>query len=203
MTQDKDKIQQAADALDALGAGAAPAGPPDQPAQDTPAQPPAPSAAAQPAVPVPPPVPSDPNVVSVVVRFPHKARPPRPGPAAPAASDDPTNAQPSPPKLRPLARTALTRKIALRRTLIPILLSTGLVMILLGLWAVVVLAGGKDPFKGEVTFQTRYLARLMLLAWPIAAILLAGTAFLMYEVYNHYRIHHPQQPPPAAPDRQT
>jgi hypothetical protein len=140
----------------------------------------------------------------VVVRYPQKPRPLRQrlvgAFVGPATAKEPDKVQPAPPKLTPLAKANLNRKVALRRTLIPILLSTGVVMVLLGVWSVAVLAGGSDPFKGEVTFQTRYLARLMLLAWPIAIILLAGTAFLMHEVYSHYRIHQPQQPA-AEPKR--
>jgi hypothetical protein len=178
MTQDKDKIQQAADALEALGSGAAPAGPPEEPALEAPAQPPAP---------VPPKAPAEQSLVRVVARGQQKKAGPAKGdaPTGPAA---PAKVEP-PPKLTPLAKANLNRKIALQRTLIPILLSTALAMVLLGVWSVVVLVGG-----GEVTSQTRYPARLMLLAWPIAVILLAGTAFLMHEVYSHFRIHQPQQP---------
>ncbi len=123
----------------------------------------------------------------VVVKTPGAVRP------KPPAAPEPKKKPAPPPPLTSLARAALNRKIALRRTVIPILLTTGLLMVLLGCWAVIVLAGNTDPLKGAVTFETRHLAELMLLAWPVAAILLAGTGFLVYEVYTHYRMYPPQE----------
>jgi hypothetical protein len=193
MTQDKDKIQRAADALEALGAASD--GPAQEPASEAPVESAAPSAPAEPPVAAAPGKeapsgPSNPQVGREVDRHPLKVRLLRSGTGGPAAPKAPSKPRPAPPpKLSPLERARLNRKIALRRTVIPILLTTGLVMVLLGIWSVAVLASGSDPLRGEVTFRTRYLARLMLLAWPIAVILLAGTAFLMHEVYTHYQIY--------------
>jgi hypothetical protein len=180
MAEDKDRIQSAADALSALGAN---------PSSDV--QP-------EPAPQAPPPVHEEsspgekrPAPAPAPVRIVIKAGKEQSIPAAEPVKVEPP---PPPPPLTPLGRVVLVRKIAFRRTIIPPLLVSGLAMILLGCWAVSVLALGKDPFKGDVTFQTRYLARMMLLAWPIGVILLGGAAFLMYDVYTACR-QYPQEIP--------
>lgn len=88
-----------------------------------------------------------------------------------------------------MARVALARRIAFRRNVIPILVTTGLAMLLLGCWAVSVLVLGRVPFRpdAEVDISTRFFARVCLLAWPIGLTLLAGAAFLMTEVYRYYK----------------
>ena len=59
----------------------------------------------------------------------------------------------------------------------------------IGVLGVSVLALGRIPFQPDrsVDVSTRFFAKLSLLAWPVAAVLLAGTAFLMYDVYAYYR----------------
>ncbi len=121
----------------------------------------------------------------------------KPSPAA-GAPEKAKKVEPPPPPLTPLARVALARRTAFRRTVIPVLVTTGLAMLLLACWAVSVLVLGRVPFKpdAQVDISTRFFARLCLLAWPIGLILLAGAAFLIVEVYRYYKTE-PPPPPPA------
>jgi len=84
-------------------------------------------------------------------------------------------------------RLAEPSGISLRRTAIPVLLTTGLGMLLLGGWAICVLAFGFDPIRPELAEQNQPLARLMLLAWPTGLILLAGAGIFMRDVVRWYK----------------
>ncbi len=170
MAEDKERVQQAADALNALGASSS----------ESQAQPTEPSADAAPqdvlGLPVPAPVVRRPVRVTIKAAKPKKVKVAKP-----------KKVEPPPVALTALQRAMLTRKIGLRRTVIPMLLTTGLAMVVLGCWGVVVLVGDGGPLEGGVRFETRHLARLMLLAWPIAAILLGGAGFFMHEVHRYYK----------------
>jgi hypothetical protein len=195
MTDQKDRDQRIADALDALGA-TQPEGKPDQ-------QPAAPEAAPAPQSPVGqkptslPPASLRPAAPQAAAAPPIRVTVKTPGKPPPAGKPaKPKKVEPPPPPLTPLARVALARRIAFRRTVIPILVTTGLAMLLLGCWAVSVLLLGRIPFRpdAQVDISTQFFARLCLLAWPIGVILLTGAVILMFEVHRYYNS---QTPPPT------
>lgn len=193
MAEEKDRIQRAAEALDALGASPPRDEQAEQPA--LPILPPAPD----PAAPKDKPPAASPGAappVHVTLRKLGKLQP-APKPEKPKKAEPPP---PPPPPLTPLAKATLARKIAFRRTAIPVLLVSGLGMVLLGCWAIGVLAFDKDLLKGEVTFPARNLAKMMLLAWPIGAILLGGAVLLMYDVYQSCQTQLAQPPPAGKPE---
>lgn len=171
MAEDKDRLQRAADALDALGGGQSqsePSGEPQEPAPAAPAR-----ASSEPVAGRPP-------AVRVVVK--------RQGGSSTPGQDAAARAGSSSRRLMFPEQMQRERTVQFRRTAIPILLSTGIAMILLGLWSASVLLLGTVPFSdAEVTAWETWLARLALLAWPIAAVLLAGTAFFMHDVYRWYK----------------
>jgi hypothetical protein len=101
---------------------------------------------------------------------------------------------PPPPPLTPLEKVERSRQIEFRRTVIPALLTMGLAMFVLGCWSIGVLAAGVDFFhpRAEITVRTSYLAKLALLAWPIAFVLLGGASLFMYEVHTWLTMYPPE-----------
>ena len=97
--------------------------------------------------------------------------------------------------LTPVQRVQRRQQIEWRRTAIPMLLTTGLAMVLLGIWSAGVLAGGVNLLEpgAKPSIQTVWLAKLSLLAWPVGAVLLTGAGFFMHDVYRWYRMYPPQK----------
>lgn len=187
MTEKKDQIQQAADALEALR-NAQPA-----PDQSGPAlsQGDEPQAQAKP---------ETRSLVKEIGQAPAADASPRIfikklGRIKPRKSRAARKPKAPPPPLTPLERIQRNRQIERRRTAIPLLLTMGLAMIAIGAWSIGVLGTDTDLLHphASMTPNATYFAKLALLAWPIAVVLLAGAGLFMYDVYVWFTMYPPDR----------